>query len=118
MSQDDVIRFVEDLKSNPELLAEVRDKAGGLASVVELAKSKGYDITIDETKSYVHAEAGRELSDEQLDAVAGGKSHHHSVATQTEVATEAVEAVDVATTQTVEAETTAGAVAEVVIVAT
>ena len=73
MSKADVERFVADLKANPDLLAEVKESAGGLASVVEIAKGKGYDIGLDEAKTYIQAQAGNELSDEQLDAIAGGK---------------------------------------------
>ena len=73
MSQADIERFVADLKASPELLDEVKQAAGGLGSVVEFAKGKGYDITLDEAKAYINAQAGSELSDEQLDALAGGK---------------------------------------------
>ena len=108
MSQSDVERFVTDLKTNPDLLAEVKENAGGIASIVDIAKGKGYDITLEEAKAYIQSQAKKELSDEQLDAVAGGKGHHHhhhhhgSVATQVnavqtaEVATTAVEAAEVA----------------------
>ena len=74
MSQADVERFVADLKANPALLAEVTKNAGGIASIVEIANGKGYDVTLDEAKAYVQAQAKAELSDEQLDSVAGGKS--------------------------------------------
>lgn len=111
MSQADVERFVADLKANPDLLAEVKEGAGGVASIVEIAKGKGYDITLEEAKAYIQAQAGSELSDEQLDSVAGGKGHHHhhhhhgsSTATQ------------VQTVQTAETVTTAVEGAEVAVV--
>lgn len=117
MSREDVERFVGDLKSNSDLLDEVREGAGGLQSVVDLAKDKGYDISLDEAKSYIQDKANAKLSDQQLDAVAGGKGHH-SVATaaweaamayttgvQTaEAVTTVVEAADVATSAEVAAE--------------
>ncbi len=75
MSQTDIERFVADLQANPDLLAEVTKSAGGIASIVEIANGKGYDVTLDEAKAYIQAQAKAELSDEQLDAVAGGKGN-------------------------------------------
>jgi hypothetical protein len=40
---------------------------------VSFAKDKGYDIDADEAAAYIHGQAGRELNDAELDAVAGGK---------------------------------------------
>ena len=73
MSQADVERFVADLKSNDELRDEVTGAAGGIGSIVEVAKDKGYDITVEEARDYIRSQASSELSDEQLDQVAGGK---------------------------------------------
>lgn len=72
MSKADIDRFVEDLKSNADLLEEVRAGAGGLASIVAIAKSKGYDITLDDAKEYIRSNASRSLSDDELDQIAGG----------------------------------------------
>ena len=47
--------------------------ASGVGSVVSFAKDKGYDIDADEAAAYIHGQAGRELNDAELDAVAGGK---------------------------------------------
>ena len=74
MSQADIQRFVSDLKDNQALLDEVKSGALGLAAVVDMARAKGYDITVDEAKAYIREQANQDLSDEQLDAVAGGKS--------------------------------------------
>ena len=73
MSQADIQRFVSDLKGNPELLEGVKSGTVGLGAVVELAQAKGYDITVDEAKAYIRDQAKQDLSDDQLDAVAGGK---------------------------------------------
>lgn len=78
MSQADVERFVADLEANPDLLAEVTKNAGGIASIVEIATGKGYDVTLDEAKAYIQAQAKAELSDEQLDAIAGGKGDNRA----------------------------------------
>ena len=44
-----------------------------LAQIGELAKSTGYDVTLEEAKAYIESDA-KDLSDEALDNVAGGKS--------------------------------------------
>jgi len=125
MSQADIQRFVSDLKENQTLLDEVKSGALGLGAVVELAQAKGYDITVDEAKAYIREQANQDLSDEQLDAVAGGKGHHKSVATSqfavqtSDVVTSVAEAAEVVTSavQAAEAATTAAAGAEVAVVA-
>ena len=73
MSSAEVERFVADLKTNEGLRSELSGHASGLGSVVSFAKDKGYDIDTDEAATYIHGEAGRELNDAELDAVAGGK---------------------------------------------
>lgn len=116
MSQADVERFVADLKSDDGLRGELSEHASGIGSVVEFAKGKGYDITADEAKDYIQAQTPNELTDDQLDAVAGGKGHHHSsTVSQTQVAT--VQTVAAATTEAVAAETTVNVGAEVEVVA-
>lgn len=81
MSQADIVRFIADLKSNDELRNEVTGTASGLESVVGVAREHGYDITVDEARDYVRSQASSELSDEQLDQIAGGKSGSSSTAT-------------------------------------
>jgi len=112
MSKAEIERFVSDLKSNPELLAKVQEGAAGVGSVVQIAKDSGYDISPDEAKEYIQEQAGKSLSDDQLDAVAGGKGGS-STSTVTQVA--AVQTEAVATTTTAEAEVEAEAVAVVVL---
>ena len=68
---------------------ELKSSMAGLASVVEFANTKGYDISIDEAKAHIREQAKEELSDDQLDSIAGGKDHH-STATETAVATQNV----------------------------
>ncbi len=114
MSKAEMERFAADMKSNSELAAEAKEKAGGLASLVEFVKGKGYDVSVDDAKEYIHEKAGRELNEDELDRVSGAGTTY----TTTDVATTAVEATQVATTQTAETETTVGVAAEVVIVAT
>ena len=74
MSNAEVERFVADLKSNDGLRSELSGHASGVGSVVAFAKDKGYDMTADGAGAYISAQAGRELSDERLDSLAGGKA--------------------------------------------
>jgi predicted ribosomally synthesized peptide with nif11-like leader len=124
MATADVERFVNDLATDMNLLAQVKPQATGLAAVVALGKQHGYDFTLDEAKSYIQSRSPRELTDKQLDAIAGGKHHNSSVATSTKVAqtvavaTSAVEAAEVATTavQVAEGAADVAAAAEAVVV--
>lgn len=115
MSQADVERFVSDLKSDQELRTELAEHASGVGSVVEFAKDKGYDITTDEARDYIQSQAGQDLSDDQLDAIAGGKGHHSSSVSVTQIAT--AQTAVAATTEAVAAETTVNAAAEVEVAA-
>ena len=126
MSVSDAQRFADDIAKDPELREAVKGAATGLASIVEFAKSRGYDFSIDEAKEYILSRSPQDLTDEQLDAIAGGKHHHHSsvatsstVAQTTAVASSAVEAAEVATTavQVSEAAADVAAAVEVVAVA-
>lgn len=116
MSQADVERFVSDLKSNDALRAELSSHASGVGSVVAFAKEKGYELSAEEVSSYIQGQAGSDLSDAQLDAVAGGKGHHHhSTTSETQVAT--VQTVAMATTEAIAVETTVNVGGEVEVVA-
>lgn len=74
MSQSEVERFVQDAKSNPALLADVTGD-NRMEAVVRAGMRHGYSFTLDEVKTFVKAKAaaaGRQLSDGQLDQMAGG----------------------------------------------
>lgn len=75
MSLKDAERFANDLKAKPQMLQELKKTAAGmgLAGVCQFAKEKGYNVTIDEAKSYIRSKAKGELNDQQLDRIAGGK---------------------------------------------
>lgn len=113
MSQSEVERFVADLKSDESMRSELTGSASGVGSVVSFAKDKGYDITADEARDYIQGQSNRELSDDELDAVAGGKGHTTSSVTQVS----AVQTVSTVSTEAVTAETTTTAAAEVEVVA-
>jgi len=73
MSQSEVERFIADIKDDKALRADMASNPASLAAIVEKAKAKDYDFTLDEAKAFASAQAGKELSDEELDQVAGGK---------------------------------------------
>jgi hypothetical protein len=81
MSRSEVERFAADLKSNAALRAEAekaqadKSHATRLARAIAFAASKGYKFTLDEAKEHAKAKAkaaGRDLTDAELDGVAGG----------------------------------------------
>lgn len=71
MSQAEIERFVKDIKTNNALQLEVKKVGSNQQAFVALAKSKGYDFTLDELKKHAERKKG-ELSQEDLDKVAGG----------------------------------------------
>ncbi len=116
-------RFINDLKGDTALLGEMKEISAGIASIVQFAKGKGYDISVDEAKAYISEKANQELSDEQMDAIAGGKGHHHSsggssTSTDVQVEVQVVEAVQVAEVAQVAEAAEVGVVAVAVVVLT
>jgi predicted ribosomally synthesized peptide with nif11-like leader len=102
MSQSEVERFVADLKSDAALREDLKGSAAGVASVVEFAQARGYDIGVDEARQYIQAQTSNDLSDAELDHVAGGKGHHST---------------SVSTVQTVQTATSISTAAEVATIA-
>jgi predicted ribosomally synthesized peptide with nif11-like leader len=74
MSKAEVERFVSDLKADANLQSEMKAKATGIPSLIEVAKARGYEITKEDIRQYVHSQ-GQELTDEQLESTAGGVFH-------------------------------------------
>ena len=111
MSNSEVERFVGDLKTDDGLRSTLAEHASGVGSVVSFANEKGYEITVEEAGAYIQAQAGNDLSDDQLDEVSGGKGQSVGVSTQTNVAQTA----EVAATAAAAAEVAAFAVAVVVV---
>ncbi|MET4518268.1 hypothetical protein [Bradyrhizobium sp. I1.7.5] len=71
MSRTEIERFVNDLGKKGNLLGNAKPSATGLASIVAVGKSHGYDFTLDEAKSYIRCRSRQELISKQLDATAG-----------------------------------------------
>lgn len=81
MSIAEIERFAADTKSNETLRGEAmkahddKSHATPVASVVAFAATKGYSFTVVELKEHAKATAkaaGREITDAELDGVAGG----------------------------------------------
>ncbi|MDK1389847.1 hypothetical protein QN219_32140 [Sinorhizobium sp. 7-81] len=73
MQLTDVERFVDDLGKNGSLIETVKQRATGLASIVEIGKSLDYNITLDEVRRYARLGGRQKLTSKKLDAIAGRK---------------------------------------------
>ena len=71
MSRAELERFVTDVKTDPRLQADLKERGSGVASVVEIARSGGYEITDQDVRDYLRSQ-DRDLTEEELDRVAGG----------------------------------------------
>ncbi|WP_434133337.1 Nif11-like leader peptide family RiPP precursor [Sporomusa sphaeroides] len=67
----EIQRFNKDLNENKEMLEEVKNAGNDLAKIVAYANAKGYNFTVAELEA---SATSAELSEEQLDKVAGGVS--------------------------------------------
>ncbi len=68
----EISRFNNDVRENKEMLDAVKEIGNDLGKVVAYANSKGYAISIEELEAQIKEEG--ELSEENLDKVAGGLS--------------------------------------------
>ncbi|MGX5806013.1 Nif11 family protein [Bradyrhizobium sp. Arg314] len=82
MPQADVERFINDLGKKGNLLENVKSSATGLASIVAIAKSRDYKITLDEVKSYLRLRTRQKSTGKKLNELAGRK-HGSSMAGST-----------------------------------
>lgn len=73
MSKAETERFAEDVRADSALQDELKKAATSNDAIVEFAKSKGYDVELDEMVSYIESKKA-EMSEEQLDKVAAGGS--------------------------------------------
>ena len=71
MSIDEIHRFNKDVIETEALQEAIKDVGEDMAKLVSIAKEKGYDFTEDELKQAADS-AEEELSDEDLEEVAGG----------------------------------------------
>jgi predicted ribosomally synthesized peptide with nif11-like leader len=69
-------RLVQDLSASPDLQEKLLKQQDGLQPAVTAAREAGYAITTEEAVAYLNTlqdSSQKELSDAQLDSVAGGK---------------------------------------------
>lgn len=66
----EIARFNKDLLESKEMQEEIKNIGSNLEKIVALANSKGYAFTVADIEA--SATKGGELSEEQLDKVAGG----------------------------------------------
>ena len=71
MSAENVARFVQQVAQDQSLKARV-EAVQTPDEVVRIAREAGFDLSGDELKAAVLRLSGRELSDKELEAVAGG----------------------------------------------
>jgi predicted ribosomally synthesized peptide with nif11-like leader len=71
MTVEQARAFIEKLNSDENLLKQVNDAANNAARL-ELAKSAGFNFSADEMNSVISKLASEELTEDELDAVAGG----------------------------------------------
>lgn len=70
MSRDDCARLLRDLRRDPALRAEAEALGEDADAVVRWAKARGYLLSQEEAASFFASRG--ELSDDDLDKVAGG----------------------------------------------
>lgn len=71
MSRADLERFIGDVRKRPDLLDEIKRVAHDAGAALRWAGERGYAMTQEEIAEI--AGAGQELSDDELDQVAGGE---------------------------------------------
>ena len=85
MSQEDVTRFYNDMVNDKDLQQKAADlgqkygdvkpdEAEIVAEIVKLAQASNYSFTVEEVKEYMEIHKSRGLSDDELEAVAGGSA--------------------------------------------
>lgn len=79
MSQSELERFVADVKGNKELQDALKEAGSDVDAIVKFASGKGYSLTADELKAFADTKKG-ELSEEELEKVAGGDTAYTSSA--------------------------------------
>lgn len=72
MSTSELERFSTDLRSDASLQAKVTERGSDLSGIVETAQASGYGITLEEVQEQISAR-GDEVSEHELDSVAGGR---------------------------------------------
>lgn len=101
MSASEIERFNADVQASEEMQKELVEAGSGIGSVVAFANARGYDFSAEDVRVYIASKMGHELTDEQLDRLAGaGNVHTHTnINTNTNVSTHAETSSNVVATQ-------------------
>ena len=73
MSREELERFSNDLRQNQTMQEELRGLGTDAEAFIRFAKEQGYDFTLEELEINLKAKAEHQLTDEELETVAGGK---------------------------------------------
>ena len=77
MSKSELERFADNVRSDTELQGELKKAATSNEAILDFAKSRGYDFSMDEMASYIETRKAV-LSAEDLKNVTGGKGAEHT----------------------------------------
>ena len=72
MSKPELERFAENVRSDRELQGELKKAATSNEAILEFARTKCYDFTMDEMADYIETKKAA-LGEADLDKIAGGK---------------------------------------------
>ncbi len=72
MAIAEAARFANDLAKGNGLAERIKPRATGLAALTAAATAFGYDFTVEELRQVIRGASGRDLSEAQLEAIAGG----------------------------------------------
>ena len=72
VSQEEVERFVEDIKTNAKIQADAKSMPAGMQTMLELGKRHGYDFTEQDVEAHAKSHMSGALTEEQLESVTGG----------------------------------------------
>ncbi|CAA0123974.1 Uncharacterised protein [BD1-7 clade bacterium] len=78
MANAHIKKFLAAIENDAELSTQFQASASGLASIVEFANAHGFVFTLEDAEEFIENQSGLELSDAQLEAIAGGKSTNTS----------------------------------------
>ncbi|MFA7083533.1 MAG: Nif11-like leader peptide family RiPP precursor [Arcobacteraceae bacterium] len=71
MTQSNIEKFMSDAEKNKELQAELKAMGNDIEKITHCANAKGYAFSVSDFKSFIETNKD-ELSDEELESVAGG----------------------------------------------
>ena len=72
MSIAEFERFNADLAADADMRTAAQAAASGLASLVAFATERGYSVTLDDATAFIKARTSQVMSNEEMDAIAGG----------------------------------------------